>query len=164
MTKNPVAHLDEIEPTSIDAGDRFGGERRALGRAAGGQQIGASHYRIPPGRTAWPAHYHAANEEAIFVLEGEGRMRFGDRSFAVRSGDWVALPAGPNAHQLVNDGTTDLVYLCVSTQHPTDICVYPDSGKVGVFGGAAPGGDAGQRHVEGFFRLDGKVPYYDGEL
>ena len=159
-----IANLQDIEPTEVKAGDRFLATRRALGRAAGGAQIGASHMRVPPGKTAWPAHYHAANEEAIFILEGQGRLRSGDASHPVKEGDWIALVAGPNAHRLDNDGDRDLVYLCISTQHSTDLCVYPDSGKIGVFGGAGPGGDAAQRYVTGFFRKSDAVPYFDGEV
>lgn len=158
-----IANVQDVEPTRVEAGSRFCADRRPLGRAAGGRQIGASHYRVPAGKTAWPAHYHAGNEEAIFVLHGQGTLRLGDDRIAVRPGDWIALPAEPRAHQLVNDGTEDLVYLCVSTQLPTDVCVYPDSGKIGVFGGAAPGGDAQQRFVSGFFIAGSAVSYYDGE-
>ena len=159
-----VVNVDAVEPQNVSAGGRFAATRRALGRAAGGRQLGASHYRVPPGKTAWPAHYHAGNEEAIFILQGQGQLRFGDQQHAVRTGDWIALPAEPIAHQLLNDGPVELVYLCVSTQHPTDVCVYPDSGKVGVFGGAGPGGDPSQRYVSGFFRQREHVPYFDGEL
>jgi uncharacterized cupin superfamily protein len=30
---------------------------------------------VPPGRRAWPYHYHLENEEAIYVLEGLGTLR-----------------------------------------------------------------------------------------
>ncbi len=161
--RSHVANVAEVEPTRVEAEPRFCADRRSLSRAAGGRHIGASHYRVPPGKTAWPAHFHAANEEAIFVLHGQGTLRLGDERISVRTGDWIALPAEPRAHQLINDGTEDLVYLCVSTQTPTDVCVYPDSNKIGVFGGAAPGGDAQRRFVSGYFRAGSTVPYYDGE-
>jgi uncharacterized cupin superfamily protein len=158
-----VVNLDELEPVSVAHGDRYDGRRVMLGRAAGGRRLGASHMRVPPGKTAWPAHYHAGNEEALFILEGQGTLRLGEARVPVRAGDWVALPAAPEAHQLLNDGAADLVYLAVSTQDPTDITVYPDSNKVGLFGGAAPGGDAGARFVSGFYSMAQPVPYYEGE-
>jgi hypothetical protein len=44
-----------------------------------------------------------------------------------------------------------------------DVMVYPDSGKVGIFGGAAPGGPKGKRTFSKFLRGDAEVGYYDGE-
>jgi hypothetical protein len=41
--------------------------------------------------------------------------------------------------------------------------VYPDSGKVGIFGGAAPGGPKEERTFSKFLRGDAEVGYYDGE-
>jgi hypothetical protein len=41
--------------------------------------------------------------------------------------------------------------------------VYPDSGKVGVFGGAAPGGPKEVRTFSKFLRGDAEVGYYVGE-
>jgi hypothetical protein len=46
---------------------------------------------------------------------------------------------------------------------PADITVYPDSGKVGLFGGSAPGGRKEDRFLDGFLRLDARVDYWDGE-
>jgi hypothetical protein len=44
-----------------------------------------------------------------------------------------------------------------------DVMVYPDSGKVGIFGGAAPGGPKEKRTLSKFLRGDVEVGYYDGE-
>jgi hypothetical protein len=38
-----------------------------------------------------------------------------------------------------------------------------DSGKVGIFGGAAPGGPKEKRTFNTFLRDDAEVDYYDGE-
>jgi uncharacterized cupin superfamily protein len=123
-------------------GEKFGHRRKQLGSAAGGQRVGCSLYEVPPGRTAFPRHYHLANEEAIYVLEGSATLRIGREGQAVEvsQGDYVALPVGADgAHQLVNSSGAALRYLCFSTMVEPDVMVYPDSGKVGVFGGSAPG-------------------------
>jgi uncharacterized cupin superfamily protein len=39
------------------------------------------------------------------------------------------------AHQIVNDSDQEPAYLSVSTKLPGEVCEYPDSGKVGAFGG-----------------------------
>lgn len=159
-----VVNAADLAPADSSHGTRFAARRWQLGAAAGARALGASLMEVPPGKTAWPRHYHAGNEEAIYVLEGEGTLAIGEERVRVGPGDFVALPAGPGAaHQLVNDGAARLRYLCISTMNPTDVLVYPDSHKIGVMGGAAPGGDKRERFLAGFFRDDATVGYWDGE-
>jgi uncharacterized cupin superfamily protein len=76
----------------------------------------------------------------------------------------VALPArAEGAHQLVNASEAVLRYLCFSTMAEPDVMVYPDSGKVGIFGGAVSGSPKGERTFSKFFRGGAEVGYYDGE-
>ncbi len=44
-----------------------------------------------------------------------------------------------------------------------DISIYPDSGKVGLFAGAAPGGPKERRALGKYLRGDAEVSYYEGE-
>lgn len=159
-------------------GERFGHRRKRLAEAAGGLRVGCSLYEVEPGRAAFPRHYHLANEEAIYVLEGSGTLRLGREGEAVElsRGDYVALPIGADgAHQLVNTSDAVLRYLCLSTVLEPDVLVYPDSGKVGVYAGSAAG-EAEQKDEEVFaeflrgdvgvayYYLRGaEVGYYDGE-
>ena len=84
-------------------GEKFGYRRKQLGSAAGGERLGCSLYEVPPGRRAWPYHYHLANEEAVYVLDGSGSLRLGEREVALSRGDYVALPVGEaEAHQIIN--------------------------------------------------------------
>ena len=46
--------------------------RRALAHAAGGRHLGCCLYEVQPGKRLFPYHYHFANEEAMYVLRGEG--------------------------------------------------------------------------------------------
>ena len=138
--------------------------RKRLAHSAGGRQIGCSLSSIPAGKRGWPYHWHAANEEALFVLSGSARLRTPSGETQLHPGDYVALVAGPEgAHQIVNDGASDFTYLAISTMAATDITVEPDSGKVGLFGGAAPGGSPEQRTIFKFLRADAEVDYWDGE-
>lgn len=150
--------------TEHSHGEKFGYRRKSLSSAAGGEKLGCSLYEVPPGRRAWPYHYHGANEEAIYVLEGSGTLRANGEEVPVSEGDYATLPAGAEgAHQLVNTSEGTLRYLCFSTMIEPDVMVYPDSGKVGVFAGAAPGGPKEKRTVSGFFRQGDEVDYYEGE-
>ena len=165
MADHPnIVGQGDLEWSEQSHGQGFGYRRKQLGAVAGGRKVGCSLYEVPPGRRAFPYHYHLANEEAIYMLEGSGTLRIGEEEIRVSEGDYVALPAREQAaHQLVNDSGAVLRYLCFSTMIEPDVMVYPDSEKVGIFGGAAPGGPKGKRTFSKFLRGDAKVGYYDGE-
>jgi hypothetical protein len=59
--------------------------RKPLGTAAGNHKLGCSLYEVPPGCKSWPYHYHYANEEAIYVLEGRGTLRLDGEEIAIAS-------------------------------------------------------------------------------
>lgn len=145
-------------------GEVFGHRRKALTVPAGGERLGCSLYEVPPGRKAWPYHYHLGNEEAIFVLAGRGALRTASGEIDLAAGDYVTFPPGEGGgHQISNPSQAPLRYLCFSTMQEPDVTVYPDSGKLGVFAGAAPGGDRERRTLNKYLSLDAEVGYYDGE-
>lgn len=41
-----------------------------------------------------PLHQHRSSHEALYVLEGSGTLRLGDREFALDGGDYVSVPPG----------------------------------------------------------------------
>jgi uncharacterized cupin superfamily protein len=88
--------------------------------------LGCNLYEVPPGHRAWPYHYHLANQEAIYVLEGSGMLRIGGQEIAVAQGDYVALPTGETgAHQILNNSNEVLRYLCFTTMVEPDIISLP---------------------------------------
>jgi uncharacterized cupin superfamily protein len=159
-----IVSVDGVPWEGFSRGERFGWRRKALGAAAGGEKLGCSLYELPPGRRSWPYHYHSANEEAIYVLDGSGTLRLDGREVSIAAGDYVALPAGKSgAHQVVNTSAADLRYLCFSTMIEPEVNGYPDSGKVMVMAGSAPGGPKEKRTVFATFPEAAKVGYWDGE-
>ena len=149
-----IVNSSEVKPRSIDRG-RHSLTVQSLGGAAGSRQLGAALTTVPPGHISFPAHYHCASEEAIYILSGTGQARIGSDRVPVRPGDWLAFPAGPDhAHQMINDSGEPLVYLCVSTTAHTDVVFYPDSNKLNVFGADASS-PAGLRHFGIYHREDG---------
>jgi uncharacterized cupin superfamily protein len=80
-----VVNASEVPSSDLSYGDRFQFTRRQLGMAAGARKLGCTLVELPPGKRSWPLHYHAANEEAIYILEGQGRVRIGDRDVPVRT-------------------------------------------------------------------------------
>ncbi|WP_251342198.1 cupin domain-containing protein [Haloplanus halophilus] len=134
--------------------------RKRLAAAAGGDRLGCSLYELPPGRKSWPFHFHAGNEEAIYVLAGTGHLRTDDGTEPLEPGDYAAFPVGPEgSHRVVNDGDEPLRYLALSTMNHPDVTVYPDSEKIGVYAGSAPGSDD-SRTVSGYYRRDDDVDYW----
>jgi uncharacterized cupin superfamily protein len=165
MTATPrrhpnVVNVAELAAGGFQKGGRFALSNRPLGRATGARGIGCSLYEVPPGKTAFPNHYHCANEESIYVLDGTGTLRIGAQRVEVGPGDYATFPVGPaHSHQLLNTGDSPLRYLCFSTLEPTEVVGYPDSGKIGAMSYA--GGEPVVRIV---VRESSQVDYYDGEL
>ena len=160
-----VTNLDEVEGRTQAHGTKFGFTSKALGLTTGGKGLGCSHYELPAGRAAFPFHWHSALEEALFVLEGSGTLRIGDKTLLVRAGDYVAFPTGPEAaHQMVNTSSASLKYLCFSTSATVEVVGYPDSKKIAVSAGAsvadARGGKHWARHI---FKEQPSAGYYEGE-
>jgi len=148
-------------PADRDRGQHYGSRARMLGRAANARKLGCALYELLPGKRGFPFHCHHANEEAIYILDGEATLRLGDREIAVRAGDFIAIPPGPSLpHQLVNTSHAALHYLCMSTMQYPEVVVYPDTQKVAFIDptGAADGGVFRQIH-----RLGESLSYYDGE-
>lgn len=158
----PPINADDLSWTTPDTG-KGAWRRKQLGAAAGGEDLGCSLYELPAGERSWPYHHHTANEEALYVLSGEGTLRLDDEAYPLRPGEYAAFPANESgAHRVVNDGDDPLRYLVVSTMREPDVTVYPDSGKLGVYVGSPPGGDA-ERSLSGYYRIGDDVDYWEGE-
>ncbi len=83
-----VVHETDLDWVESTHDERFGHRRKQLGGAAGGQGLGCSLLELAPGQRGWPFHWHAHNEEAIYVLEGEGTLRYGEDRLEVRAGSY----------------------------------------------------------------------------
>jgi uncharacterized cupin superfamily protein len=156
-----VTHLSEVPCESIKAPEEsvFGSIRQRVGLAIGAKKLGYSVYAVPPGKTAFPCHAHYANEEMIYIFDGEGVVRIGKDEVTVSSGTFIAFaPGADSAHQLINTSARELRYLCVSTMEYPDLTEYPDSNKIGAL--ATSANEAGFR---AFYRKDSNVEYYENE-
>jgi uncharacterized cupin superfamily protein len=154
-----VINRDEVKPFPMEKGKHRVTMQR-LGQAAGGQVLGGSLTELAPGSVSFPFHYHCATEEAIFIVKGSGIARIGEQRVPVREGDWIAFPPGPeHAHQMINEGTEPLLYLCVSANmQKVDIVGYPDSKKV-----AATAGTFDKPIHRWISRQGESLDYWDGE-
>jgi len=134
------------------------GARLALGTAA--LKLGASVDVLEPGKRGCPYHLHHAQEEMFIVIEGHGTMRVAGEMLAVKAGDVVFVPPGPDyPHQMINTSDAPLKYLSISTRDLPEICEYPDSGKM-LSSARGSGAEPGLRRMN---RLGTDLDYWDGE-
>ena len=158
-----VIQLAEVPTEEINGpdGSPFGGQRRRAGAQIGARKLGYSFFDVPPGKAAFPYHNHCGNEEMIYIIDGDGILRFGKEEIAVTAGSIIACPPGGEyAHQLINTGAGELRYLVVSTMEYPDLSDYPDSNKIGAFSSPAVGPNVGFRAL---YVRDKNVNYYEGE-
>lgn len=149
---------------SKEHNSRFTYKKKSLSQNSGADKIGCSIYEVPAGKSAFPFHYHCSNEEAVFILEGNAELRFGEQSYFVSKGDYLTFPAEGSAHQLINRGETVLKYMCISTMIEPDIKIYPDSGKVGVVSSCTKSGAmTANVRVEKILKGDVEVGLWEGE-
>ncbi|MCG8442401.1 MAG: cupin domain-containing protein [Caulobacterales bacterium] len=99
-----------------------------LGRAAGLSRAGVNLARVPPGKEAFVHHRHHAEEEWVYILEGEAVSDIDDVAEPAGPGDFIAYPPGC-AHSLRNVGAGDLVYLTGGEQTAVEIADFPRHGK-----------------------------------
>lgn len=158
-----IVNVDDLDWVEESHGEDFKIRRKKLGQAAGGEKIGCGLYELPPGKKSWPYHYHTANEEVIYVLEGTGTLRIGGSEAEIVAGDYIALPVGEEyARRVINTSDDPLRYLCLSTMTEPEISVFPDSEKVGLFAGEAPGVPEDTFSLMEYLPRD-EVDYWEGE-
>ena len=103
-------------------------KRWRLGDAAGLTEFGVNLLRLPPGAWSSQRHWHTAEDEFVYVLQGEVVL-VGDLGEEVlRAGDCAGFKAGErNAHQLQNRTDSEAVILEIGARDPArDAVDYPD--------------------------------------
>lgn len=94
-------------------------------------QFGAFIEVLQPGSRSSIKHWHSAEDELIYVLEGEITLIEGNESSLLRSGDAAAFKAGvPVGHFLENRSSAPCRCLVVGTRAPMDRITYPDNDRV----------------------------------
>src|SRR5262245_54270157 len=103
-------------------------KRWRLGDVAGLTQFGVNLMRLPPGAWSSQRHWHAEEDEFVWVLEGEVVLVTNEGDQTLRSGECAGFPAGvANGHCLQNRSDRDAVVLEVGSRHPSvEVCDYSD--------------------------------------
>ena len=84
--------------------------------------------RIPAGKSPYPFHSHSVQWEFYHVIPGAGVVRHQDGTTRVEAGDaFIFKPGEP--HQIMNDGSIDMVLYVVADNPMGESCHFPDSDK-----------------------------------
>lgn len=102
--------------------------RLRLGDAAGLTDFGVNLLRLPPGAWSSQRHWHALEDEFVYVLEGEVVLVTDAGEETLRAGDCAGFKAGSaNGHHLKNCSNREALVLEVgSRKHGAEAVDYPD--------------------------------------
>jgi uncharacterized cupin superfamily protein len=103
--------------------------QKPLGDIAGLTKLGFHLIEVPIGSASCAFHRHICEEECIYILEGTGTARIGDTVLQVEAGDFIAYPAGGEAHDLRNTGSSLLKCIIVGQRLDFDIVDYPEQAR-----------------------------------
>lgn len=121
-----------IYPKPFDAGLE-GRVKRALTDALGLSQFGVNLTTLEPGAMSSQRHWHAKEDEAVYILSGEATLITDDGETVLTPGMAAGFPAGvANGHHLVNRGTVPVTYLEIGTRSADEDATYPDIDLTGV--------------------------------
>ena len=101
--------------------------RKRLGNAAGLTQFGVNLTTLKPGAWSSQRHWHEAEDELIYLIEGELVLVEDDGETLLQPGDAAGWKANAgNGHCLINRGTEDAVYLEIGSRFVDERVVYSD--------------------------------------
>src|SRR5271155_3758754 len=119
--------------------------RSRLGDAADLTDFGVNLLRLPPGTWSSQWHWHSAEDEFVYVLEGEVVLVTDAGEEVLQAGDCAGFKAGlRDGHHLQNRSKEDAVVLEVGSRKVAD-----DEGDYSDIDMRFLKGDAGYAHKDG---------------
>lgn len=102
-----------------------------ISEAGGLTQFGAFVEVLQPGSRSSIKHWHSAEDELVYVLEGELTLIEGETETVLRPGDAATFRAGVAVgHTLHNRSAAATRCLVMGTRAPVDVITYPDRDRV----------------------------------
>lgn len=94
-------------------------------------QFGAFVETLPPGSASSIKHWHAKEDEMIYVLDGVATVLEGDEEHQLTPGDAATFKAGdPLGHCVQNKSDRPITYLVIGTRKEADTVTFPDHDRV----------------------------------
>lgn len=121
-----LVHWDDIEARKLERG-HIESSWQFVGRAAGSVGVGVNRVRVEPGRWSTPAHFHTAEEEIFFILEGDGLSWQDGKAYEVRAGDCLVHRPRREAHTL-RAGPEGLTFIGFGRRARADAAHLPRAG------------------------------------
>ena len=101
--------------------------KQRLGTALGLNNFGVNLTTLRPGSASALRHWHAKQDEFVYILEGTPTLYTDDGASVLAPGMCAGFRAGTgNAHHLVNETAEDVVYLEIGDRTPGDSATWPD--------------------------------------
>jgi uncharacterized cupin superfamily protein len=101
--------------------------RQRLGDAAELTDFGVNRLRLPPGAWSSQRHWHVAEDEFVYVIEGEVVLVTDAGEEVLKVGDCAGFKAGTkDGHHLQNRSSRDAVVLEVGSRKSQDAGEYSD--------------------------------------
>ena len=104
-----------------------GRAKRKLTELLGLTQFGVNVTTLAPGSASSHRHWHVAEDEFCYVLEGEIALITDAGEQVLKPGMAMGFPANDgNGHHLLNRTAKPATYLEIGTRNPIDQVTYPD--------------------------------------
>lgn len=104
-----------------------GRSRQRVGNAAGLKNFGVNLTTLTPGSCSALRHWHSAQDEFVYVVQGELTLITDEGEQVLGPGDMAGFAAGvENGHHLVNRANVPATYLEVGDRTHPDTGNYPD--------------------------------------
>jgi uncharacterized cupin superfamily protein len=130
MPKIDLAAVPEIQgtgyppPHDAPCAERI---RQRLGEAGGLFDFGVNLMRLPPGNWSSQRHWHSAEDEFVYVLEGEPTLVEDEGETLLRAGDCAAFRKNSgNGHHMINRSNVTAMYLEVGSRSAADVTTCAD--------------------------------------
>jgi uncharacterized cupin superfamily protein len=105
-----------------------GKTRSAIGDALGLTRIGVGLTELAPGAVSALRHWHAEEDEFVYIVSGELTLVTNDGAQLLTAGMVAGFPAGKaDGHRLENRGTVKGAYIEISNRAGKEHVRYPDS-------------------------------------
>ena len=136
----PDRHLPPIDPRDIKSrpavspypppyneGFDPAMEWKMVGAVFGLTNFGVNIVTLPPGARSAERHWHNAQDEFVYLIEGELTVRTEAGDTPMKAGQSIGFKAGvPDGHVLENTSNAPVVYLCVGDRSSPEHVTYPD--------------------------------------